>query len=325
VKLSIIIVNYRAWGHIEKALRVIEPDFPDDWEIIVVDNETNPRTCAEFQQRFGWVKIIPNPTNSGFGQGCIIGVAAASGEQLLFMNPDVLASVADIRALIREKQRDPEVAIIAPKQLDDDGRPQKVFDEFPDVLNQSKVLKLLRRKLSPGRSPDPRKDYDDRVDCDWVTGSFLLIDLDDYNRTGGWSNDYWMYVEDADLCKRAHDAGLRVAYTPKVAVVHSHGGSSRINVAVKTLTKLEVIISKHVYVHNHFVPGRRLAGHLMIALSRLPGLLLASLLDVLTFGRVATLSIRRHMLAGLLRYYAGVRRTGLWYSARALDNKAAQS
>jgi GT2 family glycosyltransferase len=323
VKLSIVIVNYRAWGHIEKALRVIEPDFPDDWEMIIVDNETDPQACAGFQQRFGWVKIIPNPANSGFGQGCIIGVAAASGEQFLFMNPDVLASVADIRALMREKVRYPDVAIIAPKQLDDDGRAQKVFDEFPDVLNQSKTLKLLRRKLFPGRAADPRRDHDELVYCDWVTGSFLLIDRADYDLTGGWSNDYWMYVEDADLCKRAHDAGLRVAYTPKVAVVHSHGGSSRINVAVKALTKLEVIISKHVYVRNHFAPDRRLAGHLMIALLRLPALLLASLLDVLTLGRVATLSIRHRMLAGLLSYYAGVRRTGLWFSPRALENKAA--
>ena len=130
-----------------------------------------------------------------------------------------------------------------------------------------------------------------------------------------------MYVEDADLCKRAQDAGLRVAYTPAVEVIHEHGGSSRINVDVKSMTKLEVIISKHVYVQNHFSGVRRLATHILIALLRIPGLLLASILDILTLGRIANLKVRRRMLVGLMRYYRGVIRTGNWLSPRARANQ----
>ena len=115
--------------------------------------------------------------------------------------------------------------------------------------------------LLPGRSPDPRREYQGLVYCDWVTGSVLLIDRADYERIGGWCNDYWMYAEDADLCRRARDLGLSVAYCPDVQVLHAHGGSSRINVRVKALTKLEVIISKHVYAENHFKGSRRALGH----------------------------------------------------------------
>lgn len=325
MKLSIVIVNYRAWGHIEKALDAIRDDMPQDWEIIIVDNESEPSAREAFEARYPWVSVIPNTVNSGFGQGCVIGVAEASGARLLFMNPDVVASVADIRSLIGEKERHPDVALLAPKQVGDDGRPQKVFDEFPDVLNQSKTLKFLRRLLRPGRSPDPRADHEALTYCDWVTGSVLLVDRSDYDSIGGWSSDYWMYVEDADLCKRAHDAGLRVAYTPTVEVVHSHGASSRINVAVKSLTKLEVIISKHVYVQKHFPGRRRRAGHLMIALLRMPGLLLSALLNALTLGRVPALEVRSRILGGLLRYYRGVLRSGQWLSPRALANRPAQS
>jgi len=324
VKLSIIIVNYRAWAYIEKALAALHEALPDDWEVIIVDNETDTAACNEFQHRFPWVQVIPNPENSGFGQGCIIGVAHAAGKQLLFMNPDVVASVEDISRLMKIKADHPDVAIVAPKQLDNAGNPQKVFDEFPDLINQSKTLKSLRRLLFPRRTPDPRREYTGLLYCDWVTGSVLLIDRSDYDRIGGWCNDYWMYAEDADLCRRAHDLGLKVAYCPDVAVLHSHGGSSRINVRVKALTKLEVIISKHVYAQNHFGRRRKL-GHLMIALFRLPGLLLASLLDVLTLHRIASLRVRTGMLAGLLDYYRGVRRSGQWLSPRALANKAAQS
>jgi GT2 family glycosyltransferase len=325
MKLSIITVNYRAWRHIQSALESLQPDFPEDWEIIIVDNETDRSELAQYQRLFPWATMIPNPKNSGFGYGCIIGVEHASGEQLLFMNPDVIATVADIRALIAEKAAHPDVAVISPNQVGANGKPQKVFDEFPELLNQSKIIKVLMRVIRPGRKPDPRASYDELVYCDWVTGSFLLIDRTDYEKIGGWCSDYWMYSEDADLCKRADDAGLKTAFTPTVQVIHAHGGSSRINVAVKAMTKLEVIISKHVYAKNHFQGVKRWIVHLLIAAFRLPGLLALSFADLLTFRRIATLNVRSKMLAGLVRYYAGVARTGSWLSPRAKANRPAQA
>ena len=318
--LSIVIVNFRAWNHIEQALRALEDDFPNDWEVIIVDNESDPIRFREFADRFPWVTMIPNPVNSGFGYGCVMGVERATGRRLLFMNPDVQASVADLQDLLDEKEQHADVAILAPQQVGLDGRPQKVFDEFPDVINQSKTLKYLRNRLRPGRAPNPRGRHQDLVYCDWVTGAVLLIDKADYDAIGGWSVDYWMYVEDADLCKKAHDAGLRAAYTPNVQVIHAHGGSSRINVAVKSMTKLEVIISKHVYVEKYLSGTARRVAHCMITGLRLPGLVLASVADLLTLRKVPTLRVRARILAGLLDYHRNVGRNGSWLSPRALRN-----
>lgn len=322
MKLSIIIVNYKAWGHLQSALDALHPQFPGDWEIIIVDNESEPVAFNEFQGRYAWVNLIACPGNTGFGFGCRIGAAAASGEQLLFMNPDVVATVDEIRALIAEKSEYPDVALLSPKQVGTDGRPQKVFDEFPNLLNQSKTLKALRRLVAPSRSPDPRAEYSELTYCDWVTGSFLLIDRVHYDAIGGWSPDYWMYVEDADLCRRAHDAGLRVAYTPKVQVIHAHGGSSRINVRVKSMTKLEVIISKHVYTSKHTQGLERVLTHSLIASLRVPGLVVATLLNLVSLGQIPLLRVRRRMLGGLIRYYLGVLKTGSWISPRAQANQA---
>lgn len=322
MRLSIVIVNYRAWDHIAKALDALQPDFPDDWEVVIVDNDSEPAAFRSFGSRYPWAKLIANPHNSGFGYGCIIGVDASAGSSLLFMNPDVIATVADIRSLLAEKAAYADVALLAPKQVGTDGRPQKVFDEFPGLINQSKILKHFTRLVLPERKPDPRADHHELVYCDWITGSFLLIERADYERIGGWCSDYWMYSEDADLCKRAHDAGFKVAYTPRVQIIHAHGGSSRINVDVKALTKLEVIISKHVYTQNHTHGFRRWLTHGLIAILRLPGLTLAAILDLLTLHRVASLRVRSRMLGGLLAHYARVIRTGVWLSPRAIDNQS---
>jgi len=319
VTLSIIIVNYRAWKLLAQALTQLSQQFPDGWEVIVVDNESQPTDFEEFAAQFTWVNFIANPLNSGFGAGCRIGVEAATGKMLLFMNPDVLANVSDIQSLLDEKQRHRSVSILSCRQVGLDGRPQKVFDEFPGVLNQSKILKRLRRWFSSNPQPDPHGIYTELVFCDWLTGSFLLMSRADYDVVGGWSEDYWMYAEDADLCRRARNLNLRAAYTPAVEVVHAHGGSSRINPAIKSMTKLEVIISKHVYVSKHLSGAKAKLAHWLIALLRLPGLTVAAIVDLLTLRRIAALSVRRKMLAGLMRYYFDVRRTGSWLSPRAKE------
>lgn len=317
MKLSIISVNYRSWGHLESALDALAADFPADWELIVVDNESDPDDFEPFTARYPWVSFVANPENSGFGAGCIMGVERATGEQLLFMNPDVIATQESIRRLIEIKAQS-GAAIIAPKQVGTEGRLQKVFDEFPNFLNQSKTLKAVLRILMQKRTPDPRADHRELVWCDWVTGSVLLIDRADYDSIGGWSKDYWMYVEDADLCKKAHDRGMRVAYTPDVEVVHAHGGSSRINVDVKAMTKVEVIISKHVYTSRHERGFRCWLMHNLIFNLRVPALVVGALLDLLTFGKIPPLNVRSRMLVQLMRYYAGALQRQTWVSPRAL-------
>ncbi len=324
MKLSIITVNYRSWGHLEAGLSALQADFPADWEIVVVDNESDSVALAEFSARFPWVTFVANPSNSGFAFACNLGVAKATGERLLFMNPDVIASQESLQQLIQVKESNDDIAILAPNQKTASGKRQKVFDEFPSLLNQSKALKSLLRTIFPSAFPDPRAEYDALVYCDWVTGSVLLIDRSDFEAIGGWTEDFWMYVEDADLCRKAHDSGMRVAYAPEVEVIHTRRGSSRLNIHVKSLTKLEVIISKHVYTQRHTDGAERWLTHMLIMLLRLPGLLLAAILDVLTLWRVPALRVRSKILAGLVQYYFGVLRSSSWLSPRALANQTAQ-
>ncbi len=324
MKLSIIVVNYKSWQHLDNALQALESGFPADWEIIVVDNESEPQALERFASNWSWPKLVPNPQNSGFGFGSAIGVSHSSGERLLFMNPDVVASCADIRALLAEQDAHPDAAIIVPRQIGTNGHAQKVFDEFPGFLNQSKSVKAIVRLFMQGSKPDPRKHYKELVYPDWVTGSCLLIDRVDYAAIGGWSSDYWMYGEDADLCKRANNLGLRCAYTPNVEIVHTHGGSSRINVAIKALTKVEVIISKHVYASNHAKGVMKPLTHLLIVFLKVPPLIVATFADLITLRRIPTLRVRRRMLTGLTSYYRGVVVNGSWLSPRALANKLPQ-
>ena len=320
MRLSIIIVNYKAWGYLSQALDALHQGFPRDWEVIIVDNASEAVSLSEFQENYPWVNFIANPANSGFAYANNLGAAQAQGAELLFMNPDVIANCDELNALLEAKRELPEVAILAPMQVDSRGRQQKVFDQFPTLWSHSKTLKSLARLLGLSRGPDPRGVHQELVYCDWVSGSVFLIDRKRFDALKGWSADYWMYVEDTDFCWRATQSGWRVACLPTVVVTHVHGGASRRNPEVAAMTKLEVMISKHVFTSTHFSGLKRFATHVFLAVLRLPPLALAALANALTLGRIEQLSIRSRMFAQLVDYYIGVRRRGSWRSLRSIAN-----
>ena len=324
--LSIIIVNYRSWGHLQTALDALLPGFPfDEWEIIVVDNESDPELFDEFKSRFPEISFIANPINSGYAFGTNLGAAQATGEQLIFMNPDVVVDCGDIVALMAEKKRLGGVALLTPRQVDSEGKTQKLFDVFPDLLNHFSIVKGLLRLLKPEKYPDPRANIKTVIYPDWVGGAFLLISRKDFDTIDGWSEDYWLYAEDTDLCRRARDKGLRAACTPAVTIVHTHGGSSRHSESVTALSKLEVVISKNVFAQKHSKGLRRFLNHFFIALLNLPELSLAALLNIVTLRSVRALRVRGHVFSELAPYYLNALKTGVWLSPWAIANKAIKS
>jgi len=323
VNLSIIIVNYRSWGHLQTAFDALLPEFPfGEWEIIIVDNESDPQIFAEFSSKFPEVTFVANPENSGYAYGHNLGAKKASGEHLIFMNPDVVVDCDDIVALMAEKKRLGDVALLTPRQVDSNGNPQKLHDSFPKLLNHFRSVKGIQRLLWPDKYPNPRATIRSVIYPDWICGAFILISRKDFDAIGGWSDDFWMYAEDTDLCRRARDLGLRAACTPEVTIIHKHGGSSRHNESVTALCKLEVIISKNVYSDKYFSGLRRFLSLLIVALLNLPLLSLAALLNILTLKKIRPLRVRGQIFSQLAPYYRNALGTGVWLSPRALANKA---
>ena len=325
MSLSIIIVNYRSWGHLQTALDALLPGFPfDDWEIIVVDNESDPEIFNEFKSRFPQISFSANPINTGFAFGANIGAHQATGEHLIFMNPDVIVECGDVVALMEEKRRLGDVALLTPRQVDSKGRTQKLYDAFPGLLGQFRTVKAVLRLLKPDKYPNPRANINTVIYPDWVGCPFLLISQSDFDTIGGWSEDYWLYAEDVDLCMRARELGLRAACTPEVTVIHTHGASSRYNESVTALSKLESIISKNVFAQRHSKGLRRFLNHLIIALLNLPVLSLAALLNIVSLKSVRALRLRGYIFSELVLYYLNALKTGVWLSPRAIANKAAK-
>ena len=320
-QLSLITVNYRSWAHLENLLGDLgaAPELQDGrWQVLVVDNDSGDGKLEAFSARFAKVGFIRNSGNSGFAHGNNLGASNASGERLLFINPDVRVELPAVRELLRVKDQHPEVALLTATQTDQNGRAQKAFDRFPDLLTYLRSVRGLLRLVAPYRYPDARSQRDELTVCDWISGSLLLIDRAAFNELGGWSEEFWMYAEDTDLCRRAADLGMLRACTSRCRFVHVHGGASRRDTPTALLTKTEVMISAHVYIERHFVGLHKWLNHAIVALRNLTPLAIAAALNLITFGQAGGLRRRAALFTRMLAHYSAAATNRTWLSPRSV-------
>jgi GT2 family glycosyltransferase len=127
-----------------------------------------------------------------------------------------------------------------------------------------------------------------------------------------------MYYEDVDLCKRVRDISLEVAFCRNISIEHNHGGSSRINLKTASLTKTEVHISRHVYIHKHFKGFSRFLIQAFLVINNILTCGLMALLGILFF-YVPKLFARTLIFFRLIRYYAASVLRQSWISPRSVN------
>ncbi len=319
-----MLVNYRCWDDLERCLEslaYLHATGQPETEVIVVDNDSADGRLDRFASRFPDVQWIRNAGNFGFANGCNRGADAATGEQLLFLNPDCTDPDQVLGRFWQECGDQPGIWTL--RQVDQDGRPTRVFDAFPTAWNLLGPVRAVLRLLFPARYPDARRPDDGVREVDWVSGSALMISRRDFQHLGGWSDDFWMYSEDVDLCRRARRAALPVRYWPGLTITHRHGGSSRSSPEVTALTKTEVVISKHLYAHRNLGFAAAGAFHGLLFVSRfLPRALTAAVAWLLPSGRLRIAADIGYRLA---RYYGQVIRHRSWISPRSVRHPGRES
>jgi GT2 family glycosyltransferase len=243
VEVSMVIVTYNSRSVIGACLESLHAHTAGvSYEVIVVDNASPDGTADVVERDHPWARVIRRRTNGGLSAAINDGVAAASGRFVMQLNPDVRLDSDVLAPLARYLTDHPDAGIVAPKLLNDDGSLQLSCRSFPGystaLFNRYSVL----TKLMPGNrySRDYlMADYDhtSERDVDWVSGAALMFPRAVFDRLGGWDAGFFMFNEDVDFCRRAHDAGYRVVYHPSSALYHSIGASES--------TSSRLVIERH--------------------------------------------------------------------------------
>ena len=319
--ISIVIVNYKSWEHLKNclnSLNFLSNSF--DFEIIVVDNNSNDGKLETFQKEFSEVNFVLNTGNNGFANGCNIGSQHTNGEFLLFLNPDTIANEDAIFQMWNFAKKHPTVGIVSCLQKKINGSYEKSIRIFPDLFTLFGLTRTIYKVFNKKRLQDKFQVEGGILYPDWVSGSVVFISKEWLDQISGWNEDYWMYYEDIDLCKRIQIANGKVALLKSVEIIHNHGGSSRMNTKTASLTKNEVQISKHVYIHNHFKDIQKPIALLVLVIHNLILKLVLGIFGLLLFF-IPKMRLNVYLLVKMMRYYLGSLRRRSWLSPNSTNLK----
>jgi len=193
-------------------------------EILLVNNRSNDESYNFVHQFYPEIKIIENSKIAGYGENHNLNLQRAQGRYFVIMNSDMTVSSNVIIKLRDYLDCHPDVGIVSPKILNPDGTVQGLNKRYPTILDL-----LLRRFLPRRLRPlfQRRIDYYEMRDVGYerecvvpfLSGAFMFCRSDVIKQLGGFDPRYFLYFEDADLCRRVQQTHHTVYY-PMVAVTH---------------------------------------------------------------------------------------------------------
>lgn len=229
--VSVLIVNWNTSDLLRSCLTSLR-SLPEaaELETVVIDNGSADGSADMVAGCFPEVRLLRNETNAGFARANNQGFRRSMAPHVLLLNSDTQVGPGVITAC-RDHLRDhAEVGVVGCRIANADGTPQNSIFRFPGLWGVVSTAFGLAR-LRPTSPLLNRDRYgllcpDRLISVEVVMGSFFMVRRSDIE--GDLLDDgYFMYTEEADLCRRMRERGLRVDHLPVGPVVHLRGASSR--------------------------------------------------------------------------------------------------
>lgn len=223
-----------AWERVGLPLDRPDPGAPPasepSWEVVVVDQESLDESAEMVEEQFPQVRLMRQKPNLGFAGGNNVGLAQCRGRYVVLLNSDTVTRPGWLGELVAYGDAHPRAGFIGPRLLNPDGSLQYSCRRFPSLgagLFRHTPLEWLAPRnrytadylMRDWDHAEPRR-------VDWLSGACLMVRRETLEEIGPLDDGYFMYFEDVDWCRRAHEAGWEVHYVPRPVVIHEVGRSS---------------------------------------------------------------------------------------------------
>lgn len=201
--------------------------------LVVVDNASSDRTPALLEERAGAdgpLEVLRLPRNRGYAAAVNRAFARLAGSDVMVLNPDVeLPGPGPVEALAEHLRSRSRAGVAAPKLIGADGAVQ------PSARRAASAAAMLGSLPLARFAPPLRRSYERYLGpsrtggvatVGWVIGAAMLIRRSAYEEVGGFDEGFFLYMEDADFCRRLGLVGWDVDYVPAVRLRHGYARAS---------------------------------------------------------------------------------------------------
>jgi N-acetylglucosaminyl-diphospho-decaprenol L-rhamnosyltransferase len=236
--LSVSVVSYRTPALLRACLTALEGQRDQvDLDVTVVDNASGDGSAELVAAEFGWVRLIRNERNVGFGAAHNQALRDLRGRYGLVLNSDATPRPGALQTLVDFMDAQPAVAVAGPRLRYPDGSVQPSRRRFPTLATLFLESTQLQR-VAPSNTVLDRfyvvdRSDDEPQDVDWLVGACLCVRAAAIAEVGLFDERFFLYSEEMDWCRRFRAAGWRIAYVPEAEVMHLEGGSTRLDLAAR--------------------------------------------------------------------------------------------
>jgi GT2 family glycosyltransferase len=212
--ISIVFVNYNSNDDIAKLLDSLQECTYTNFEVILVDNNSQLENLSDILPSYPFVKLIKSNKNLGFAGGNNFGFKEALGDFILCLNPDIVVTPGFIEPLLFAFKINPKIGLVSPKI--------KYFHS-PSIIQYagfSKINLFTMRASSHGKGKVDSPLYSVTQKTSYGHGAAMMLSREVFEKVGGMNESYFLYYEEIDWCQRIHNQGFEIYYVASSVVFH---------------------------------------------------------------------------------------------------------
>lgn len=267
--VSYCVVNTDGRDHLLSCLESIEAAHPaaHEREVIVVDNASRDGSADAVAKRFPGVALIARAERAGKAENDTLALSRARGVYCLLLNEDSDLRPGSVEALIAALEAEPRAGAAGAQLTDVSGTPQPCAWRLPSLGTAlASALFLHRLFVTQSGGSAIRR-------VGWAQSAALMVRRDAAAEIGFFDEDFFVYSDETDFCKRLGDAGFSVLYVPgAVAVHHEQLANDR---AAGSARVVEFHRNRDRYMRKHHGAAVAFAARALTAWSYLPRALAA--------------------------------------------------
>lgn len=237
--ISIITVNYNGFNDTCELIDTL-PLNDDSLEVIVIDNASEKNEALLIEARYPNVKAIRSNTNLGFAGGNNLGINAATGKYLFFINNDTIIKDFNIKVLINRLESSSKIGMVCPKirfAWEDNPIQFAGYTELSRITLRNKSIGFGEKDMGQHNTPHPTP---------YAHGAAMLVKREALEKVGKMPECYFLYYEEYDWSIIFRRAGYEIWYEPLFTIYHKESKSTGQNSPLKTyyITRNRLLLAR---------------------------------------------------------------------------------
>lgn len=261
--ISVVIVSWntkevtlKCLDHLKRAVDFINSKV--EVEVVVVDNASSDGTVDIIEKKYPWVKLIEAGSNLGYAKGNNLGFkkTSSTNKYLLLLNSDVYIQQDTLAKSLDFFENHTDSDVLGCKLVSDKGVLLPSAGNLPTPLSVwSWIWGLdlipLINKLFKQFHPRGKDFFKSDKKVGWVQGAYLFMKREVFEKTGGFDETIFMYMDEVEWCKRVHTFDYNIYYTPGFSVVHLERSSAKDDWEKMSRTYSLEVVGLVYYLHKH--------------------------------------------------------------------------